>query len=90
MKIKWPGSVHDARVFGNSTINEILLNTIPRCPKVIVEGEKSVPICVLGDRAYPLLPYLMKEFGKGGNTEQEQVFGYRLSSLEGLKLDLVF
>eukprot|EP00112_Aurelia_sp_Birch-Aquarium-sp1_P002200 Seg1236.9 transcript_id=Seg1236.9/GoldUCD/mRNA.D3Y31 product="Protein ALP1-like" protein_id=Seg1236.9/GoldUCD/D3Y31 len=81
VNIKWPGSVHDARVFGNSQINDLLRNgTIPRCPKVIVEGEQAVPICILGDPAYPLLPYLMKEFAKGGNTEQEQFFGYRLSS----------
>ena len=48
--------------------------------KVIVEGEQEVPVCLLGDPAYPLLPYLMKEFAKGGGTAQEQFFGYRLSS----------
>lgn len=52
--IKWPGSVHDARVFGNSKINEKFRNgTIPRCPKIIVEGEKPVQLCILGDPAYP-------------------------------------
>ena len=68
--IKWPGSVHDARVFGNSGINT---NTI-------VDGEQAVPICILGDPTYLLLPYLMKEFAKGGSTPQEQFVGYRLSS----------
>ena len=81
VNIKWPGSVHHARVFAKSSINELLRNgTIPRCPKVIVDGEEAVPICLLGDPAYPLLPYLMKEFAKGGSTEKEQFFGYRLSS----------
>ena len=35
---------------------------------------------LLGDPAYPLMPYLMKEYAGGGSTVQEQYFGYRLCS----------
>ena len=79
--VKWPGSVHDARIFAYSAINKCLRQErIPRCMKVIVEDEDPVPICILWDPAYPLLPFLMKEFPVGGNTAAEQLFGYRLSS----------
>ena len=53
---------------------------MPDCSKIIVEGEPPVPICILGDPTYPLLPYIMKEFASGGKNEEEQFFGYRLSS----------
>ena len=79
--IKWPGSVHDARIFSNSYLNTFLrTKDVTNIPKVIVEGEKEVPVCIIGDPAYPPLPYLMKEFPSGGTTALEQFFSYRLSS----------
>ena len=50
------------------------------CSKVIVDGESPVLICLLGDPAYPLLPYIMKEFANRRKTKEEQFFSYRLSS----------
>ena len=79
--IKWPGSVHDARIFVNSSLNEAMLSgIIPKCEKVIVPSEDPVPICILRDLTYPLLPFLMKECTNGGKTPDEQFFGFRLSS----------
>ena len=73
--VKWPASVHDAPVWGNSSINQMLRDgTIPECFKVIVDSEDPVPVCILGDPAYPLLGYLMKEFSSGGTTPEEEFF----------------
>ena len=60
-------------MFGNSALNGMFRNgTIPKCKRIIVEGEPAVLVCILRDIVYPLLPILMKEFSKGGKNSSER------------------
>ena len=76
----WPGSVHDASVFANSPIYKKgiegrLFNGLKKSI-----GSKDVPVCLLGDSAYPLKSWLLKPFPHNGLlTRSQQLFNYRLS-----------
>ncbi|XP_033100382.1 protein ANTAGONIST OF LIKE HETEROCHROMATIN PROTEIN 1-like [Anneissia japonica] len=80
INVGFPGRVHDARVLRNSTLYEKGQNgdLFPAWYKEI--NGTPMPIVILGDPAYPLLPWLMKGFSEGANFgQQERTFNYRLS-----------
>ena len=78
--IGWPGSVHDARVFKNSDLYRKGQNrSLDRTTGKTINGVK-VPLVVLGDPAYPLLPWLMKPYTNNRRlTPAARTFNYRLS-----------
>ena len=77
----WPGSVHDARVLSNSKLYELGLqgnlvgeNISEKINRVIVNPK------ILGDAAYPLLPWLMKPYQHVPNMPfPHKYFNYHLS-----------
>lgn len=78
--IRWPGSVHDARVFAHSRINNMLREErLPMMYKRLLPGHDKVPVILLGDPAYPLLPYCMKEYSSARSNE-EVIFNNMLRS----------
>ena len=77
----YPGRVHDARVLNNSgfflTAQENG-TTFPGGQCCTVEGVQ-VPVLLLEDPSYPLLPWLMKPYPEGRPTNEEATFNYHLS-----------
>ena len=53
--VRWPSSLRDARVFSQSRINKMLREeNLPMMYKRLLPGDDKVPVCLLGDPAYPL------------------------------------
>ena len=78
--IGWPGKVHDARVFVNSSVYTKGSNgtLLPSWTRKLCSVD--VPLVILGDPAYPLLPWLMKPYIENDTTTAAQkLFNYRQS-----------
>ena len=71
VECRWPGSVHDAKVFANSSINDKLRKgKLPAVFQSVLQGYEKVPNYLIGDPAYPLTPFCMKEYDSCENNEQ--------------------
>ncbi|XP_013407293.1 protein ANTAGONIST OF LIKE HETEROCHROMATIN PROTEIN 1 [Lingula anatina] len=71
--IGWPGSVHDARVFNNSLIQERGMDGNLFGQRVVNLGNnRNVPVSLIGDAAYPLSHFLIKPFNDNGRLSDEQ------------------
>ena len=78
--IGWPGRVHDARVFKNSVLFHKASRgaLLPDWHKNY--GPVKIPLLLLGDPAYPLLPWLMKPYTHHEDLSPKQKnFNRRLS-----------
>ena len=63
VECKWPGSVHDAKVFSNSYVCQSLQNgNLAKTHFSLRPGFEAKPNYLIGDPAYPLNPFCMKEF----------------------------
>ena len=57
--IKWPGSLHDARVFTNSEVQKgYIKGKFKLCYEELLPDDELVPQILLGDPAYPCCPTL--------------------------------
>ena len=70
--VGWPGRVHDARVFSNSSLYQRGQNNslFPDLTEAI--AGRDVPLVLIGDPAYPLLPWLMKAYPNNGRLTSQQ------------------
>ncbi|XP_017487762.1 PREDICTED: putative nuclease HARBI1 [Rhagoletis zephyria] len=77
VSIKFPGSTHDATVFRESGLYKYSSQMIPNY-YTDVNGMQT-PMMLIGDPAYPLLPWLMKPY-TGHLEPEEESFNCYLSS----------
>ena len=71
IECRWPGRVHNSKVFENSSISIKIRNgALHETFQTLVSGLEKIPNYLIGDPAYHLTPYFLKEYGHCSNNEQ--------------------
>ncbi|CAM4652467.1 unnamed protein product [Caretta caretta] len=78
INVGWPGKVHDTRIFRNSGLFEQLQEGTYFPDQKITFGDVEMPIVILGDSAFPLIPWVMKPY-TGSLDSSQELFNYRLN-----------
>ncbi|XP_067418682.1 uncharacterized protein [Emydura macquarii macquarii] len=88
INVGWLGKVHDARIFRNTGLyHKLQAGTFSPYEKITV-GDVEIPIVILGDPAYPLMPWLMKPCTSNLDSSKER-FNNRLSRCQ-MTVECVF
>ncbi|XP_043347773.1 protein ALP1-like [Dermochelys coriacea] len=74
----WSGKVHDKRIFWNTGLFRKLQAGTFFLDQKITIGEVEMPIVILGDPAYPLVPWVIKPY-TGHLDSSKEWFNNRLS-----------
>ena len=76
--------MHDARVLSNSEVYAKAESGTLMPNHVRTFGGVPVPVVILGDPAYPLLPWLMKPYTGTGLSDKQKKYNTRLSRAHGV------
>ncbi|CAM5077364.1 unnamed protein product [Eretmochelys imbricata] len=68
INVGWPGKLHEACIFRNSGLFQKLQEGTLFPDQKITFGDVEIPIVILGDPAYPLMPRLLKPY-TGSHTQ---------------------
>ena len=69
IEFRWPGRVHDSKVFASSSISMKMRNcTLPQTFEILVLGLEKISSYLIGDPAYPMTPYCMKKYDQCSNN----------------------
>ncbi|CAM4614605.1 unnamed protein product [Lepidochelys kempii] len=74
----WSGKVHDTRIFQNTGLFRKLQAGALFPDQKITVGEVEMPVVILGDSTYPLMPWLMKPYTRSLDSNKKR-FNNRLS-----------
>lgn len=75
------GKQSDGGVFRESDLYHCLMNDLFCLPsgQNLPNSDDFLPFVLLGDEAYPLLPFLMRPFPRSNLSNEKVIFNYRLS-----------